>query len=150
MIRYIHKNPEKACICRKEAYKWSSYREFINSCGIITDVDLVLKLFGKTKREAINNFIKFNNEIDRVYSDAEFEFETRLSDEEAEECIKRILNVKNIIDIQRKSDENRNKYIYEISQIKGIASNQIGKMMKISERTVQRIINKYKRDNSIK
>ena len=77
--------------------RWSSYREFINSCGIITDVDLVLKLFGKTKREAINNFIKFNNEIDRVYSDAEFEFETRLSDEEAEECIKRILNVKNII-----------------------------------------------------
>ena len=150
VIRYIHKNPEKACICRKEAYKWSSYREFINSCGIITDVDLVLKLFGKTKREAINNFIKFNNEIDTVYSDAEFEFETRLSDEEAKECIKRILNVKNIIDIQRKSDENRNKYIYEISQIKGIASNQIGKMMKISERTVQRIINKYKRDNSIK
>ena len=44
LIRYIHRNPEKAGICKTEHYKWSSYNEVITKSKII-DREFVLSIY---------------------------------------------------------------------------------------------------------
>ena len=57
LIRYIHRNPEKAGICKTENYRWSSYSEVIYGSKII-DRDFILSTYNDNKFYAINEFRK--------------------------------------------------------------------------------------------
>ena len=84
VIRYIHKNPEKAEIVNMDTYPWSSYQEL---CGRssriegkgICDIETALDLFGGRE-----NFIAFHKEDgaedELVRIDG---YKARISDEEA-------------------------------------------------------------------
>ena len=41
LIRYIHRNPEKAGICKTDNYKWSSYNEYVYGEKIIIKTNLI-------------------------------------------------------------------------------------------------------------
>lgn len=50
-LRYIHKNPQKAGICRADEYRWSSYQEYIGRNAVagmaaIAKTDLGLSMLG--------------------------------------------------------------------------------------------------------
>ena len=45
VVRYIHKNPEKAHICRMSDYRWSSYGEFLDGRES-ANTDLILGMLG--------------------------------------------------------------------------------------------------------
>ena len=143
LVRYIHRNPEKDGISKLNQYKWSSYNEYIKNNKIITDIDFVLYLFDSNRETAIKKFIQYNKLVDRAYSDAEYEFERKLSDEAAISCIKRILNIKNILEIQYYEKTKKYETIYKISQIVGINSSQMVRLLGMSKRTIQRIIKEY-------
>ncbi len=49
VIRYIHKNPEKAGIAKAEKYRWSSYAAYLSPCGEI-DNSLALDMLGGPER----------------------------------------------------------------------------------------------------
>jgi hypothetical protein len=46
-IRYIHKNPEKAFLSKKENYKWSSYNEYLNNNDSLVNIDVLPTCFDK-------------------------------------------------------------------------------------------------------
>ena len=144
LVRYIHRNPEKDGISKLNKYKWSSYNEYINNSKFITDIDFILDLFDEDRKKAIEKFVQYNQLVDRLHSDAEYEFESRLSDEDANYCIKRILNIKNILEIQNYKKAKKCEMIYKISQIAGISSSQMVRLLGMSKRTIQRIIKEYK------
>ena len=48
VCRYVHRNPEKAGICKTEEYEWSSYKEYIKQRKIV-DKDILLYYFNNYK-----------------------------------------------------------------------------------------------------
>lgn len=148
LVRYIHRNPEKDGISKLNKYKWSSYNEYINNSKFITDIDFILDLFDTNRTKAIEKFVQYNQLVDRLHSDAEYEFESRLSDEDANYCIKRILKIKNILEIQNYEKAKKCEIVYKISQIVGISSSQMERLLGINKRTIQRIIKKHNEKNN--
>ena len=148
LTRYIHRNPEKDGISKLNQYKWSSYNEYINNSKFITDIDFILNLFDSNRARAIEKFIQYNRLIDREHSDAEYEFESRLSDEDANHCIKRMLNIKNILEIQNYEKAKKYEIVYKISRIVGISSSQMERLLGLNKRTIQRIIKKHNEKNN--
>ncbi|WP_432404161.1 transposase [Wukongibacter sp. M2B1] len=66
LIRYIHKNPEKAKISDIN-YKWSSHKEYIGKNFGICDIDFPLSMFSNYKKEAENRYLEYvtDAKIDR-------------------------------------------------------------------------------------
>jgi REP element-mobilizing transposase RayT len=62
VLRYIHQNPVKAGLADNiEAYKWSSYKEYITQAEIV-NTDFVLAMFAEDRDKALERFQKFNME----------------------------------------------------------------------------------------
>ena len=142
LIRYIHQNPMKAGINTIDAYKWSSYREYIYHEKLIDSVP-ILKLFANDKWTALKSFIKYNHESIKITKEKEQEFEfvfrLKISDEELIKLIKEKLKIDNIYLIQQYQKEKRDKYIGEILQISGVNMRQVARVLGISERTIYRV-----------
>lgn len=144
VIRYVHKNPEAGGIESMQTYKWSSYNDYFRE-GIkerkITDTKFVLELLNENDSDnAKKKFKEFHGQLEKKYSDAEFEFEKTLSDEQAIDCIRRILNIDNILQIQNYSKKIRDEYICRIAEIKGIYPKQMSRLLGMGERNIQMII----------
>ena len=54
VVRYIHDNPERAGICSRDEYPWSSYREYLGQPGYASTA-LVLGMLGGTE-----GFVEFS------------------------------------------------------------------------------------------
>lgn len=143
LVRYIHKNPQKAGICLASKYNWSSYKEYIYKNNII-DVEFVLNLFSNNREKAIKEFISFNDMVENRYSDAELEMEKDMTDEEAIDCIERILNI-DVGLIKKYGTKLRNEYIVDILKIKGISVKQTARLLGISENAIYKIISRNKK-----
>lgn len=137
--RYIHKNPEKDGIEKIDRYKWSSYHEYITTENVV-NIKFILDIFDKDRKKAIKKFIQYNKMNEEEYGIGNFEIRKTLSDEEAIETVRRILNIDNIMIIQNLKGSMRDKYIKEIFEIKGISKRQIARITGISARTIQRAI----------
>lgn len=81
--------------------------------------------------------------VENKFSDAEFEIENTMNDEETIECIERILNV-NINLIKDYNTKLRDEYIVKILNIKGISVKQIARLLNISETLIYKIISRYR------
>ena len=82
--------------------------------------------------------------VENKFSDAEFEIENTMNDEETIECIERILNV-NINLIKDYNTKLRDEYIVKILNIKGISVKQIARLLNISETLIYKIISRYRK-----
>lgn len=134
LIRYVHKNPEKEGIAKMEDYEWSGYQEYLGKKKIV-NTEFVLEMFDENKTKAIEKFFTFNKGIEREYSDAEFECE-KMTDDEAVENIKRLLEIDNLQNIQRLNKELQKEYIQKISKIKGIYVKQISRILGIDKNII--------------
>ena len=131
LIRYIHRNPEKAGICKTENYKWSSYKQYIYKCSII-EKSYVLSKFSSNYDKSIKEFEKFvldkkEDGIDKLY------FSKNLTDEQAIELIKYETGINEITEIKNYKKEKRNKVLAEILEIKNLNSSQIARVLKIGK-----------------
>ena len=136
VIRYIHKNPENAGM---EPYIWTSYKEYFYKNKIIT-AEKVLKLFGNNMIESINNFKEYhklyNKKDDNI---GDYELLRKISDEEAIETIKNILNEDNLLKIQKYEKNKKYNAILKLLKIDGITKEQLSRILGISTRTIKRI-----------
>ena len=137
LIRYIHRNPEKAGICKTEEYKWSSYREYIHTNRII-EKEYILSKYNINFNQAIKLF------KDTVLSDKEDNIddvyiENEITKDKAIDFIKYILNisdVKCIFNKEKKEKIEMAKKIKKtgkvnnklISEIFGLNKNLVGKI----------------------
>lgn len=131
LVRYIHKNPEKAGICKTEEYKWSSYREYVSKANIIEKL-YVLSKFSSNYEVAIKKFKEFildksEDNIDNIY------FSETLSDLQATELIRHILKIDNILEIKSYEREKKEEILKRILEIKNLNCSQIARILKISK-----------------
>jgi REP element-mobilizing transposase RayT len=67
VIRYIHNNPEKAGIAKKEEYKWSSYKnylEILTNKTEIPEIREILQMFSLDLAKALKEFIYYSNKYE--------------------------------------------------------------------------------------
>ena len=144
VCKYVHRNPEKAGICKTEKYEWSSYIEYINKEKII-DKSVLLHYFNND----INEFIKFtteNDELSQLDDLAEFEIIDRLTDNQAINIIMQKFNIKDIIQFEKYfkniPKEELNQKIMKIKKIRGITITQIARIIRRNRRLIEKMWNK--------
>ncbi len=124
VLRYINQNPIKANITSAmDAYKWSSYTEYVERSKIV-DVKFVIDIFSEDQSEALQSFIRFNNEENQDNC-LEYEEKKRMNDDEAREIIKNIAEIKNISELQSFDKQKRDKIIRKMKEIEGVSIRQI-------------------------
>ena len=146
LVRYIHQNPLKAGICKMEQYKWSSYLEYfcdekVEEESKIVDTEEIFNLFSTEKKNSKKEFCEFNKKTFRFQESTElleYEMKSKLTDEEVIYFIKEELGIYNIQEIQNYSAEKRDKIIRKIKKFKGVLQPQIGRILGISVRIIQR------------
>lgn len=131
LIRYIHRNPEKAGICETQNYIWSSYKEYIYTSKIIEKDEILFK-FDTQKGNAIKKFkefISYKNEddLDRIY------VADKLTDDEAKILIKHLTKIKDISLIRKYDNEMRQKIIGKILEQSNLSRSQIARVLGISK-----------------
>lgn len=137
LIRYIHRNPEKAGICEAQTYKWSSYKEYTYIPKIIERDEVLLK-FDMQKEKAIKKFKKFVSEkneenLDRIY------VADKLTDEDAKILIKHITGVREISIIKKYNKEMRKEIMDKILEISNLNNNQIARVLGVSKNFKERM-----------
>lgn len=136
VVRYIHKNPENAGL---NPYIWTSYNEYLSRSKIINK-EAVLKVFGEYKQEAIDTFKQFHkNYIKYQDYNKDYELVTKITDEEAINAIKGILNEENLYKIQNYEKDKKEKTIQILLQIEGIKKGQLSRILGISTKTIRNI-----------
>ncbi|MDR0783404.1 MAG: transposase [Propionibacteriaceae bacterium] len=61
LVRYIHRNPlEAGLVTKLDAYRWSSYCDYIIGRSVFVDIDLVLGMLCPNRAEATTQFIKLH------------------------------------------------------------------------------------------
>lgn len=137
LIRYIHRNPEKAGICKTENYKWSSYSEIIYGSKII-DRDFILSIYADNKFYAIQEFKRQMVGEDNDILDSAY-IKDKISDIEARVFIEHIIKTKQIPEITK---ENMEEIVDKIIQIKQINKEQILRVLGIKRSTFYKMKNK--------
>ena len=137
VLRYIHQNPMKAGVVRDiKNYMWSSYTEYIAVAKLIT-VNYTLKLMNTDSNGALENFIKFNNELDTNLC-LDISEKKRITDEEGRTIIKIISNVINAIDLQTLDITSRNKHLKELKVKYSMSIRQIERLTGINRGVVSK------------
>ena len=131
LIRYIHRNPEKAGICKTENYKWSSYKEYMNKPFII-EKEYILSKFDAEEKKAIKKFNDFILNSEDEKKDELFVLK-KLTDEQAIEIIRYVTKIENILEIREYEKEERIRIINKILTIKNLNDSQISRVLKISK-----------------
>ena len=137
LIRYIHRNPEKAGICETKNYKWSSYNEVMNGSKII-DRDLILGIYNDNKFYAIQKFKKQMIEENDDILDSAY-IKEKISDIEARRLLEYMIKTKQIPEINEKSLKD---VVYRIKQIRSISTEQILRVLEINKTKYYKLIKK--------
>lgn len=144
VCKYVHRNPEKAGLCKTEKYEWSSYFEYIKKEEII-DKRVLLHYFNND----INEFIKFttkNNDLSQLDDFAEFEMIERLSDEQLANILVQKFEIKDINQIINYFTDSSKRELEEliaiIKKIKGTNITQVSRVIRKSRKLIEKIWNK--------
>ena len=144
VCKYVHRNPEKARICKTEKYEWSSYLEYIKKEKII-DKNLLLHYFNDNINEFIN-FTTRNNDLSELDNFAEFEMIERLTDEQVMDILVQKFRIKDIQQLpecfENISKEELEEKIIKIKKIKGTNITQIARITRKTRRIIEGIWNK--------
>lgn len=138
VLRYIHQNPIKARMIKNiDAYKWTSYSEYINTNkSTMVDIDFGLDLFSPKRKKAIDLFIKYHKE-DNNDKCLDYEDFIRLTDKEAREEIAN-LGIKNISVLQNLDKDDRDNILRRLKGIPGASIRQLARITGISKSVIDR------------
>ena len=138
LCKYIHQNPVKAKISKLNEYRWSSYNEYINNSNLV-ETRMILNILGKTKQEAIKNFIAIHQtEEEQINDYVEFEMISKLTDIEVKERIEKVLELNNIRERKNYNVQIRNAKIRKLKEIKGTSKSQIARVLGISRKIIEK------------
>ena len=119
VLRYIHNNPVNAGMTKKpDEYVFSSYNDYINSCGI-TDRSKAMSMM------TVKEFIRYHKEENKnTFLDISETSRVRLTNESAEEIICSTLNSYSIRDWEMLPNGEKHRIIKELKE-KGVSIRQI-------------------------
>lgn len=145
-IRYIHKNPEKAFLARKEEYKWSSYHEYVNNDNSLVDINVFLNSLDTNRKLALEKFKEYHkiDQKDKFLDDIKYELQNKLTDEQLIEALKDKLKTQNIQNIQKYNSKVISELLKSVINIPYISINQLSRVTGINRKLLSSIREKSK------
>lgn len=130
VLRYIHQNPVKAGLSKDVSeYPWSSYHDYIQGFGL-ADPEFGLSMFHEDKNEATTLFKKYMSEEEKT-SCLDIEEIQKLTDEDAQEFIRKTFGIKSPEDLQTLTPDQRDNIIAALRE-KGLSIRQISRLTGVS------------------
>jgi len=131
VLRYIHQNPLKAGLTKDiTAYPWSSYGEYLNPPKIM-NIGYTLRMFDSDKHQAIERFIKFNQEANHDQCLDVAKTRETLSDK----AIRQLVAKKFLIELatlKNKDTITRDKILKYLKRLDGCSLRQVSRLTGIS------------------
>jgi len=144
VIRYIHNNPEKAGICNKEKYHWSSYTDYIGEQSkFIYDfvIDKILSLFSLDKETAVKQFRLFSDQAGQIkHIDIEQRKYTNINEYKVNKYINKFLDKRKITigDLKKATfRETRNELLINLRNNTDLSLRKISELTGINREVVR-------------
>nr|WP_285889798.1 transposase [Neobacillus niacini] len=145
VVKYIHQNPVKAGIVKRvDQWRWSSCRHYYGTQGEgrkLLDSDFIFGMFSGDIILARERFKEFNEMANQDQClDYHMDERRRLTDEEAREEIKKLLNENEIEIAQVKSLPRlqRNLILKKTKEIKGLTQRQTARILGVSKTLISK------------
>ena len=129
-VRYIHNNPQKARICPREQYPWSSWQEYFGKTNLINPA-IVIEIAGG--KDAFMTFSASTDEGNCLEADERI----RLSDAQGQEIIRKKLKMKTGTQLQQMTKEKRDEALRLLKEM-GLSVRQIERLTGINRGAVLR------------
>ena len=138
LIRYIHRNPVQAGLCKNlEDYEWSSFAEYMAQDNNLVDTTYVLEMFFQSTK---NRLILFREFTDKENADSFMDISDKvfLSDESVRQKMKEVSRARNASEFQALSIDDRNHAVRSMKDA-GISIRQIARVTGISFGVIRNI-----------
>jgi DNA-directed RNA polymerase sigma subunit (sigma70/sigma32) len=140
-MRYIHHNPEKAGICPRQKYQWSSYRFYMDESPTLLEIKEILKVFSKNTGLARQQFREFDKEVgEEGFLEIKAVPVTGINEENVEQFITRFLTENGMT--REELLKNQEQTIRLVGQIKNNSSLSLRKIaiaIGINRETVRKL-----------
>ena len=130
VIRYIQNNPQKAGICPREEYPWSSWQEYMGEANLISK-DPIMDIMGS--KENFESFSESNEKVECL----EISGKRCMPDNTAKEIIQKVLHLNSGTMIQAMNREERDAALRKLKD-NGLSIRQIERLTGINRGVVQR------------
>ena len=145
-IRYVHHNPEKAGITKKEKYKWSSYRNYmdiLNPYTEVPEIKEILEMFSSDIEKALKEFIHYSNQYeDRNFLEMEETIKSEIDEKNVNEYIKGYLKSRNLKkeDLKgREHTQQKEDLIRQLTKRSNLSKRKIAILIGVNRETVRRV-----------
>jgi len=146
VIRYIHNNPEKAGITKKEKYKWSSYSNYtvlLNHHREIPEIKEILKMFSSDKERALKKFIYYSNQYEeKNFLEMKETIKSEIDEENVNEFIQGYLQSRNLKkeDLKRREHTQQKKdLIQQLTKRSNLSKRKIAILIGVNRETVRKV-----------
>ncbi len=146
VIRYVHNNPEKAEITKKEKYKWSSYLNYIdilNHHREISEIKEILEMFSSDIEKALKEFINFSNKYEeKNFLEMKETIKSEIDEENGNEYINRYLKSRNLKKEDLKRRENakqKEDLIQQLTKKSNLSKRKIAILIGVNRETVRKM-----------
>lgn len=140
-IRYVHNNPVKANIARRDDYPWSSYHEYVDSSVKPVEIIEILSMFSLDLQQSTEIFKDFSCQIEeRDFMDMEPEKE--INKDNIYQYIEQFFNDNHMerIDLYDKLHrKQRNNLILKLTKRSNLSQRSIAESIGVNRETVRRV-----------
>jgi len=146
VIRYVHNNPEKAGITKKEKYKWSSYPHYIdllNHHREIPEIKEILEMFSSDTKRALKEFIHYSNKYEeKNFLEMKETIKPEINEENVKEYINGYLKSRNLKkeDLKRREHaKQKEDLIQQLKKRSNLSKRKIAILIGINRETVRKV-----------
>jgi len=146
VIRYVHNNPEKAEITKKEKYKWSSYSNYIdilNHHTEIPEIKEILEMFSLDIEKALKEFIHYSNKYEeKNFLEMKEIIRSEIDEENVNQYINGYLKSRNLRkeDLKRREHTTRKEdLIQQLLKRSNLSKRKIAILIGVNRETVRRV-----------
>jgi len=146
VIRYVHNNPEKAEITKKEKYRWSSYSNYmdiLNHHTEIPEIKEILEMFSSDIERALKEFIHYSNKYEeKNFLEMREIVESEINEENVNEYIKGYLKSRNLKkeDLKRREHtKQKEDLIQQLKKRSNLSKRKIAILIGVNRETVRKV-----------
>jgi len=145
-IRYIHNNPEKANIAKKEKYKWSSYSSYtdiLDDHSEIPEIKDILEMFSLDIEKALKEFKNYSNKDEKEnFLEMKETIKSEINEVNANEYLNGYLKSKNLKKEDMKKREHmkqKEDLILQLKKRSNLSDRKIAILIGVNRETVRKL-----------
>ena len=144
VIRYVHNNPEKAGITKKEKYKWGSYNNYIGMLAVKTgvpEIKEILEIFSLDIKKALKEFIYYSDKHEeKNFLEMKKIIEFEINEENVKEYISKYIKSENLNKEDLKKREHirqRDNLIHQLIKKSNLSKRRIAILVGVNRETLR-------------